>query len=287
MESSAKRKYDLLAIDLDGTLLDAQHHVPPRNRAALHAAHEAGLKVVLCTGRSFTETRPILDEIGLDLDAAVTVGGALLTDVASGKTLSSISIPMDTALDAAHWLLERDYAVVWLRDAHEAGIDGYLINRARLHPAIERWFEITPCDMRALEAPPARGEPPLRITVVEEMDVLEKIEIEFARAFDGYVSHNIIRVPTYGFTVLEMFHPIVNKWFGINALCERWDIDPRRTAAAGDDVNDTAMLVGAELGVAVANAKPEVKKIADRVVASNNECGVADLIEDMLSGSTG
>ena len=80
--------FKLLAVDLDGTLLDSAHRVPARNRAALHRAHQAEIKIVLCTGRSFTETRPILDEIGLDLDASVTAGGAILTDVATSKTIA-------------------------------------------------------------------------------------------------------------------------------------------------------------------------------------------------------
>ena len=88
---------ELLAIDLDGTLLDSSHRVPPENRAALHAAHAAGIRIVLCTGRSFPETRPVLDEIGLDLDATVTVFGAVLTDVRTGRTLERLPFTLDLA----------------------------------------------------------------------------------------------------------------------------------------------------------------------------------------------
>ena len=277
------RDYDLLAIDLDGTLLDATHHVPHRNRAALHAAHEAGLKIVMCTGRSFTETRPILNEIGLDLDATVTVGGALLSEAATGRTLALKTIPLNIARDAADWLLSRDYAVMWLRDAFSAGFDGYIINHARLHPAIQRWFEMTPCDMRRLSNVPDDDEKPLRITVVDDILVLDQISDEFTHAFDGRLTHNIIRVPTYGFTVLEAFEATVSKWTGICKLCERWDIDPRRTVAIGDDVNDLSMIVNAGLGAAVANAKPAVLAAAKRHVSANEACGVAELIEELLS----
>jgi 5-amino-6-(5-phospho-D-ribitylamino)uracil phosphatase len=277
------RNYDLLAIDLDGTLLDAEHHVPARNRAALHVAHEAGLKIVLCTGRSFTETRPILNEIGLDLDATVTVGGALLTEAATGRTFAITTIPPAIARDAANWLLARDYAVVWLRDADAVGFDGYVINHARLHPAIQRWFEMTPCAMRHRIDLPGDDEAPLRITVVDDIAVLDRISDEFSRVFDGRLTHNIIRVPTYGFTVLEAFESSVSKWSGIRKLCERWRVDPRRTVAVGDDVNDLSMIEHAGLGVAVANAKPAVLRAATRHVAANEACGVAELIEQLLS----
>ncbi len=275
--------YQLLAIDLDGTLLDSQHRLPTRSRAALHAAHESGLKIVVCTGRSFTETRPILDEIGLDLDAAISVGGALLTDAATGKTLDCTTIAPDVARESAGWFLKHDYAVMWLRDASTAGFDGYLIDAARRHPAIDRWLEMTPCRMRIINTLPGDDELPLRITVVDDIAVLDGVSAAFQRAFDGRMTSNVIRVPTYGFTVLEAFDAAVDKWYGIEKLCHRWNIDPHRTVAVGDDVNDLPMIQRAGWGVAVANAKPAVKTAAASVIASNDDCGVADLITRLLA----
>jgi Cof subfamily protein (haloacid dehalogenase superfamily) len=279
---TAQATHRLLAIDLDGTLLDSQHRLPSRSRAALHAAHESGLRIVVCTGRSFTETRPILDEIGLDLDAAVSVGGALLTDVATGETLDCTPIVPAVAREAAEWFLRYDYAVMWLRDASTAGFDGYLIDAAQRHPAIDRWLEMTPCRMRVVETLPDDGEPPLRITVVDDIEVLDGVSAEFQRAFDGRMTSNVIRVPTYGFTVLEAFDAAVDKWYGIEKLCRRWNIAPRRTVAVGDDVNDLPMIQRAGWGVAVANAKPTVRAAATRIIASNDDCGVADLITQLL-----
>ena len=278
----AQAEYDLLAIDLDGTLLDTQHRLPDRNRAALHAAHEAGLRVVVCTGRCYTETRPILDRIGLDLDAAITVGGALLTEVATGKTLQSTQIALDLALTAARWFTARDYSVIWLRDAREAGFDGYLIQAGLRHPAIDRWLAITPCRMREIAALPTDGMPPLRVNVVDDINALDRVSAAFRRQFDGRMAFNVIRVPAYGFTVLEAFAAGVDKWFGITQLCARWGVDPARTVAIGDDVNDLPMIQNAALGVAVANARPEVRRAARRQVAANDACGVADLIDEIL-----
>lgn len=282
---SSTADYQLFAIDLDGTLLDSGHRLPPRNRTALHAAHESGFKIVLCTGRSFTETRPILDEIGLDLDATVTIGGALLTDVATGRTIDRTPIALKVARESTEWFWQRGYLVMWFYDASEAGFDGYLIDGPRRHAAIDRWLENTPCRMREIGALPDDGRAPLRVTVVDDIEVLDNVSDEFQRAFDGRMTNNIIRVPTYGFTVLEAFDATVNKWYGIEKLCRRWCVDSRRTVAIGDDVNDLPMVRQAGLGVAVANAKPLVRTAAQRVVPSNDECGVADLIEELLRSS--
>lgn len=275
--------YDLLAIDLDGTLLDRRHKLPERNRAALHAAHEAGLRIVVCTGRSFTETRPILDDIGLDLDAAITVGGALLTDLAAQRTIDRTEMALDVALEAAQWFRERGYAVLWLYDAFEAGFDGYLIDPDRRHPAVERWLRITPCEMRRIDSLPDDGKPPLRVTVVDDIEVLDHVAADFQRRFDSRMTNNVIRVPMYGFTVLETFDVSVNKWYGIEKLCGRWGVDPRRTVAIGDDVNDLSMIKRAGLGVAVANAVPAIKAVAGRIVKSNEDGGVAELIKQLLN----
>src|SRR5215510_2332090 len=141
---NAGLKYQLLAIDLDGTLLDSRSRVPSRNREALHRAHEAGMKIVLCTGRSYTETRATIREIGLDLDATVTVGGALLTNVADGRTIERVPIHRTLAGEVAGWFRERSYAILWLHDADEAGFDGFAIDGPRRHAAIDRWLKLSP-----------------------------------------------------------------------------------------------------------------------------------------------
>jgi len=271
--------FKLLAVDLDGTLLDSAHRVPTRNRAALHRAHQAGIKIVLCTGRSFTETRPILDEIGLDLDASVTAGGAILTDVATSKTIARTSIPREDAHAATEWFQRRGYAVLWLYDPDEAGFDGYDIAGPRRHAKYDRWVARTPCDVRSIDHIPDDGIDPVRITIVDDAAVLAQVSAEF-----GSASHNFLRVPTTDTMIIEAFARSVDKWNGVAKLCRRWKIDPRHTVAVGDDVNDVEMVRRAGLGVAVANACAAVKGVARRITGSNDDCGVAKLLDELLDG---
>jgi Cof subfamily protein (haloacid dehalogenase superfamily) len=278
-------EYQLLAIDLDGTLLDSRGSLSPRNRAALHRAHEAGLNLVICTGRSFTETRPVLAAIGLDLDASVTVGGAILTDLASGRTLERASIDAALAREAAGWLRACGYPVLWLLDADEAGFDGYVIDGPRRHAAIDRWLELSPVRMRCVNHVPGDRTPPVRLTIVDEPEPLRRLSAELEAAFAQRLTHNLIHVRSYDFMVIEAFAGHVSKWFGIERFCGLRGIDPRRTVAVGDDVNDLAMIRAAGQGVAVGNADPAVRAAAARVVADNNSDGVAELIDALLSGA--
>lgn len=275
-------RYELVAIDLDGTLLDGEQRVSQRNREALHAAHEAGLKLVLCTGRSYTETRRILDEIGLDLDATITVGGALISDAQSGNTLASVTIEDPIARRALQWFAERGFCVMWLVDRAAHGHDGYFVESGRIHPALERWFKLTPCEMARLDELPAEVEPTLRVTVVDEMNVLSELSPVFRAAFTDELTHNVIEVPAYRFTVIESFAAPVTKWSAIQRLCARWGIAESATAAIGDDTNDLPMIASAGLGVAVGNAKDAVKSVAQREVTTNEDGGVAELLEHLL-----
>lgn len=281
-EHSPTAPYALLAVDLDSTLLGRDGRLSPRNRAALHRAHTAGIKVVLCTGRSYTETRGVIDQIGLDLDATVTVGGALITDVATGRTIERVAIPADVARAASLWFAERGYCVLWLLDAHESGFDGYVVAGARRHAAIDLWLSKSPVSMRECVGLPDCGILPLRLTIIDETAELERVSVDLRRAFDQRLTHNVILVRSYGFTVIESFAHPVDKWFGILKLCRRWSIDPARTVAIGDDVNDLPMVQHAGLGVAVGNAIPSVRAAAKRIVADSAEDGVAELIDSLL-----
>jgi len=274
--------YDLLAVDLDGTLLNSQHRLAPPDRAALHRAHEAGLRIVLCTGRSYPETRPVLAEIGLDLDAVVTAFGAMITDVRTGRTRERVPIELPLARRVTDWFLAGGFPVLWLNDAEEAGVDGYLIDGPRRHPAVERWVRQSPCRIDSVAGHTGLGFAPLRISIIDEPEILAGVSAELRRTFGDRLRHNLLRAPMYDLTVIETFAPQVSKWQAVARLCRDWGIDPARTVAIGDDVNDVDLVRSAGLGVAMANAHPDVKRVARRVTADHDSAGVAALLEDLL-----
>ena len=159
--------YRLLAVDLDGTLLDSQSRVPPENRAALHRAHEAGMLVCLTTGRCYKEMRRIIDDIGLDLDVAVTVFGAIVSEARTGRTLHAQLIP-PAALDrCCRFLEERGFSFVLLHDGSAGGVDYSVIRRGRWSPGYDRWMEMVPCRFREVGHWSDIAEPTYRVTFIE------------------------------------------------------------------------------------------------------------------------
>lgn len=274
--------YDLVAIDLDGTLLDSSHRVPPRNRDALHRAHQRGMKIVLCTGRSFPETLPIVESLGLDLDCTVTAFGAIVSDVASRRTLSRNPFDAALALELTAWYAAHGYVVQWLLDREEAGFDAYCFDGRRRHPAVDRWLERTECLVRTAPEPPADGPPPVRISIIDDAGALTEMTGRLEAHFGRRVAYNLLRAPSYDLSVIETFAAGVNKWRGIEFLCRRWKIDPSRTVAIGDDVNDVQMIRAAGLGAAMLNGHPAAHAAASRILPRHDECGVAALLEELL-----
>ena len=89
-------------------------------------------------------------------------------------------------------------------------------------------------------------------------------------------------MPTYGVEILEIFDPAVNKWEGVLHLAKRHDLTPEQIVAIGDDVNDLPMIQNAGLGVAMGNAREQVKAVAKRVIGTNQEDGLAVFLNELV-----
>lgn len=276
--------FELLAVDIDGTLLDSTHRVPAAHRDALRRAHDAGLRIVLCTGRSYPEIRGILEHLDLDLDAAVTVSGALVCEAATGRTLSDAPLDGAVATRLYAWLRELGYAVLWLTNRDACGHDGYALSGPRMHAGHVNWLAKTPCRVRQMETLPPDAAPALRLSVIDDRPALQRVAEELVERFGHQAAHNLLDAPSYRLTVLEILAGHVTKWRGIESLCRHWGVDPVRTVAVGDDVNDLEMIRRAGLGVAMGNAVPAVRAAARRTTGTHDEGGLAMLIDDILAG---
>jgi len=277
--------YRLLAVDVDGTLMDSRNELPAANREALQRAHKAGLYVCICTGRSLTETGEVLDQIGLDLDAGVFVFGAVVSDLNNRRTLRRSPIARSVADRLVTFFRQRDYPVLCLHDADQAGFDYLVVHGGRNTESCERWLSQTPTRVERRDEWTPGSNDPLRLSVIEEPQAAQGLLTDLAAAFpNGQIKCNPIYAPNYGLHVVECFSPEVNKWHGLCGLLERWNIMPTEVVAVGDDVNDVEMITHAGLGVAMGNAVPAVCKAAKAHAPTNDQCGLAQAIDAVLAG---
>jgi 5-amino-6-(5-phospho-D-ribitylamino)uracil phosphatase len=279
--------FRLLAVDVDGTLLNARHEVSPENRRALHRAHEAGLRVCLCTGRSLVETRDVIGQLGLDSDAGVFVFGAVVSELPSGRTVHWSPIPPAVAARLVEHFAGRGYPVLALYDsmAEGCGWDYRLIAGQRNAAAYEQWLRFAPARCQRLDAWQDGPHAPVRIGIIDDPEHIEETVTLLGRAFPPEeLKFNPIYAPNYRLHVVECFAPQVSKWYGIRQVAGRLDIADRQIVAVGDDINDLEMITHAGLGVAMGNAIPRIKAAAAWHAPSNNKSGVAAVVEAVLGG---
>jgi 5-amino-6-(5-phospho-D-ribitylamino)uracil phosphatase len=277
-------KYKLIAIDLDGTLLDADHAVNPRTRAALLAARRAGLAVCLATGRSYVETLPIWRDLALEppYEPLILIGGTLVCEPDTGRTLWQQSIAADLARQYADALAARGYSAMAIVDAWRWGVDYYLAESADAEIVRRDWFAKMDVTIRRVAHLAGDGSMPnpLRITAVAAPDEAAALAESLKESFGGRLNIHAIRAPNYGVTIVEAFALQADKAAGLRYVAQGRRLSAAQTVAIGDDINDLAMIRQAGLGVAMPNAPQAVRAVADAVA----EGGLAQFLDDLLAG---
>ena len=280
------KKYRLIALDIDGTLLSPQSQLTPRTVRAVHEAIGAGYVVTLATGRNWTESRSILTDLRF-AGPCVFVGGAMVVDTRRGQTLYRQQMHADLARELCGLFEGVGHAACALQDTIVAGVDYLISDGIGLSDALTRWLKVTAATFRHLpagELPRHGHEHTVRVGIVAPPQEVELIQARLDADFGRRVVRHAIHVPAYGVDVLEAFDPQVSKWRGVLEIAGRHGIDGSEVIAVGDDVNDIPMLQSAGLGVAMGNARPGVRESAARTIGSNAQDGLAEFLESVVAG---
>lgn len=302
LRAASNANYDLLAIDLDGTLLGSDHQTSKQNIDAVLRAKAAGMMVCVCTGRGYRECRYITEHLD-QTDPVAVAGGAILADGPTGRTLHRF--PMNHALvhDLVQVLVEHQHAALVLKDSTGTSSCGdkpghdYVIVSPRgesgIDPVSRWWFDMLKIDIRVVASLEEDEHPEhtVRVGVCGSKRETNHAAMEIRKRFaDRVTLHHFGAVaphasgdPEDSIVILEAFDREVNKWTAIDWLARREGIARDRVAAIGNDVNDVALLREAGLGIAVSNAIPDCIAVADRVSLSNDQHGVAHAIDRILA----
>jgi hypothetical protein len=283
---------DLLAIDLDGTLLSADGTVSHANIEAMQRAASEDLPCVIATGRTASECGEILDAISYD-GPLIAASGALLLDVRVGQTLDRHVIPYSDVAIIARSVLRRNAVPMLLKDrAQTGGVDYVVVGRQPMHPVSDWWFEATSATFTrvdCIEEDPFPDDT-VRIGAAGTPEECEPMVVDVQHSLGSAVHARHWEAVTSSSKagsivhLLEVFHPDSDKWTMLKKLCKMRGVDCGRTAAVGDGVNDIVLIDRCGLGVAVENADHRVLAVSDATTGSHHNDGVADLIHDLLDG---
>jgi Cof subfamily protein (haloacid dehalogenase superfamily) len=271
----------LLALDVDGTILDPYGRLPANVREAVQRARRRGLEVVLCTGRRYRTALPAARELALT-GAMVVHNGVLVKDIESGRTDANRYLPADLYADLLGLLRENGPPLVYVDSYHE-GTDIHTERPERAHPFQSEYLDDNPEFTRVVTdlADSARDDVIMMSTManLEALETLRRRVLE--RLGDRVLTHMLIN-KNYRGHILEFLAPGSGKWSALQDLAASMEIGPEDIAAVGDDTNDVEMIREAGLGIAMGNAVPEARAAADAVVRSNAEGGAVEAIERVL-----
>ncbi len=274
--------YRLIALDVDGTLLNSGGQISPRTKAAVCAAAAAGCVVVLATGRRYRTALPIAEALGC-CPVLVCSQGATIWH--NGVLLYHQHMTLPAALHVVEVhracgvpvVLFGNVAVDSSRDI--IFVDGDWSANPRLRAYIERNAQwVRQYEDGCLAAGP------VQTITLESVDRLQRLREELERHPQAGALYRVIYSLTQlaGGGAIEVLHPGVSKATALQHLCQEFGISRQQVLAIGDNVNDVEMLEFAGLGVAVANASDEAKRAARLVAPSHDEDGVALTLEEYV-----
>lgn len=277
-------KYKLVAIDLDGTLLNEEKKIPKENKVILKELMNRGVEVIIATGRRYFSAKELIAELEMENSIIMANNGTIVRDMKTDEIIktryfdkedyySLIKEGKNRQLDAIthvdHFLEGYDILVEFEKD--DIRYKNYLNDIKNRYRTIDDLLKYS--DPRALA-----------IVYTGEFEKLrefqENLNLKYRGKYNAYMMHNLTNVGT----MLEIINARGSKWVSILEYAIERGIDSKEIIAIGDDNNDLEMIQNAGLGIAMKNATKEVKSVADMVSEkSNDESGVGFVLKEVFN----
>lgn len=267
--------YKLIALDIDGTLLNSDKEITTHVYESIQEAKKEGFKVVLSTGRPLQGVTPILEKLNLtdDGDYVICFNGAVVQEVKSKKVIADIDMSADDFNIIYNQVCKPNNTNIHINTpthliTPQETPHKYTIHESNLNNiSIEFKHEDNIDDSIKF----------CKVMIVDEPERLEEIIPSIPKEL--YEQYTIVRSAPF---FLEFLNKEANKGTALKALCKNIDLPVEKTIAVGDEENDQHMIKLAGLGVAMGNARESIKEIADYVTDTNNNHGVAKTINKFL-----
>jgi Cof subfamily protein (haloacid dehalogenase superfamily) len=256
----------LLALDLDGTLVQSLHPIRPAVVAAIRRALDAGVRVTIATGRTFAGTLPFVRELGVT-GPIVCYQGAAVVDSANGRFEYEVPLASAVALRIYHAAKAAAYHVQFYAD------DRFYVDER--NEFVERYARISMTEPVVVASLPDAfaGRDSTKVNIITTLDRIggcERLMREVC-AGDAYVTRSN---PEF----VEMLDPRVDKGSALRFVARFHGVPMERVLAVGDSYNDVPLLRAAGFAVAMGSAPPDVRAEADAVVGDVEHDGVAEAI---------
>lgn len=263
-------KYKILVLDLDGTLTNAKKEITPHTRNTLIKAQEQGLKIVLASGRPTYGIVPLADELRLgDYEGYIlSYNGGQIIDWKTKEMMYENVLNPQIYPYLYECARKNGFTILSYKDEYIVSEDAgnpYVQHEAFLN----RMSSITvPCFLDVIDFPVAK------CLIVGNPEPLAVLEQEMKVELEGKL--NVFRSEPF---FLELVPNGIDKARSLAVLLEELKMKPEEMIAVGDGFNDLSMIKFAGLGVAMSNAQEVVRQEADYITLSNEEDGVAAVVD--------
>lgn len=264
----------LVTIDIDGTLLNSERKVTPEVKAAIQKATAKGVNIVLATGRPTIGVMPLIEELGLNNEHGfmITYNGAMIQNAGTEEVLIQHPLTFENYLEAEYLsrtlgvhFHAQDYTTMYTANKdlsdytiHESFLTGMPVS----YRAVS---EMTP-DMTIIKS-----------MMIDEPEILDEAITKIPQEF--YDKYTVVKSADF---YLEVLNKKATKGDAVKELAELLNIKVDEVMAIGDNENDLSMLEYAGVGVAMENAVPSAKAVAQKITKSNDEHGVAYALEQWV-----
>ena len=285
--------YKLIAIDLDGTLLNSYGQISEKNRNALNKAKEHNAEIIIASGRTTDSVRNIANDIGAK-SYIICGNGSLIYDLQKEEIIYDKFIDKKKALqiieiceqNSIYYNIYTENMVI--TKTLNNNVLFYYQGNASKPDNKKTKINIVQDIYKYVEE--LENQHILKITISDSNSIIFNGIIRKLRNIKdidvldvAHMSRKIIKTGTEE-TVIEYYYTEitsknVDKWYAIEYLMDKLNIQRQEVMAIGDNVNDKMMIENAGCGVAMGNSAPYIKESADIVVSNNNEDGVAEAIE--------
>lgn len=270
-----KKKYKLIAVDLDGTLVRSDQTISPRTLEMLKYAQSQGVKVMIASGRPTCGTIHVAEELELEKYGGyvMSFNGGEICDWATKEVLYKEILNTEVIPFLYEEAKNHDMHIITYmgREVVSEVEDNEYVR----YSSMRNRMPIRKVDdfLKAIE-----GESIVKCMVVGEPDPLRELESELQVVLEGKAG--VFRSEPF---FLEIVPLGIDKAKGLKVLLERMGIEREEVIAFGDGYNDVTMIEFAGTGVAMGNATEEIKNAADMVTRSNNDDGIVFALEQLVS----
>lgn len=259
--------YQLVAFDMDGTLLDSTKDLQPGTRSALAAVRAAGARIMLASGRPIPGLKSLANRLNIGQDLVLAgMNGSIVVDQATNREIARHPMPLDMARELIAVAKKHDVLVMIPHDDEllvEDASDTHAQHEASSNDlSIRQVDDLTQLDVE-----------PTKVLFVGEREITDPLLDELSQSYGDHLEL-AYSSPLY----LEATAAGVDKGSAITDYCRAQGIPLSRVMAFGDNGNDVGMLRTAGLGIAMGNGIPEAKAAADMVTTSNDDEGIARVL---------